>query len=60
MAQQLLKIEEVAEMLRCSKSQIRKLMMREENPLPYIKVSARMVYISQDDLYKFMSSCSMK
>lgn len=59
MPQELLKIDEVAEMLRCSKTQIRKLMARKENPLPYIKVSDRMVYITQDDLMKFMTSCAM-
>lgn len=59
MPHEYLKVEEVAEKLRCSRSQIRKLMLRKENPLPFIKVSSRMIYISSDDLMKFMTSCAM-
>lgn len=57
MTQELLKIDEVAEKLRCSKSQVQKLMKRKENPLPYIKLSPRLIYISTTDLYNFMASC---
>lgn len=58
MSNELLKLDEVAEKLRCSKAYVRLLIKRKENPLRAVKLSARMTYVTAEELDRFMAACA--
>lgn len=58
MPNDLLKLDEVAEKLRCSKAQVRYLTKRKDNPLRVVKISPRMTYVTAEELDRFMAACA--